>query len=137
MGFVITLGKKFRFSLRGSVTGEDGDGSNTEEFVSKSGRITIAPNDWLPGYHYPPDDIAKRPAPVAVWRVVADFRDQVKCGPVPKDWPQNQPYREFVTVADGLEPGEHELTVIPDPKASFSIQGVEAYNPPMRDGEKR
>ena len=41
------------------------------------------------------------------------------------------PYREYVTVADGLPPGEHELTVIPDGKASFSIHGVEAYNPPM------
>ena len=124
-------GKKFRFSLRGSLTGEDGEGTNTEEFVSKSGRITIEPNDWLGAWHYPPENVAKLPAPVAVWQIVPDFRDQVKCGPVPKDWPQNQSYRQYVTVADGLPPGEHELTVIPDGKASFSIQGVDAYNPPM------
>jgi hypothetical protein len=124
-------GKKFRFNLRGSVTGEDGEGSNTEEFVSRSGRITIEPNDWLPAWHYPPENIAQLPAPKLTWQIVADFRDQVKCGPVPKDWPQNQPYRQYVTVADGLPPGEHELTVVPDPKASFSIQGVDAYNPPL------
>ena len=123
-------GKKFRFSLRGSVTGEDGEGTNTEEFVSKSGRIAIQPNDWLAAWHYPPD-AAKSPAPVAVWQIVPDFRDHVQSGPVPKDWPQNQPYRQYITVADGLPPGEHELTVIPDGKASFSIQGVDAYNPPM------
>jgi hypothetical protein len=124
-------GKKFRFSLRGSLTGEDGEGTNTQEFVSKSGRITIEPNDWLGAWHYPPEDLAKLAAPVAVWRIVPDFLDHVQCGPVPNGWPQNQPYREYVTVADGLPPGEHELTVIPDPKASFSIQGVDAYNPPM------
>jgi hypothetical protein len=125
-------GKKFSFSLRGSVTGEDGEGSNTKEFVSKSGRITIAPRDWLLVGHYPPEDIAQRPAPKAIWRVVADYRDQVKCGPVPKDWPQNQDYFQYVTVADGLAPGEHELTLIPDGKSGgFSIHAVEAFNPPM------
>jgi hypothetical protein len=124
-------GKKFRFSLRGSLTGEDGEGTNTEEFVSKSGRITIEPNDWLGAWQYPPPDLAKLSAPVAVWRIVPDFRDHVQSWPLPNDWPKNQPYRQYVTVADGLPTGEHELTVIPDGKASFSIQGVDAYNPPM------
>ena len=124
-------GKKFRFSLRGSVTGEDGEGTNTQEFVSQSGRITIEPNDWLLAWHYPPENLAKLSPPVVAWRIVPDFLDHVQCGPVPNDWPKNQPYRQYVTIADGLPPGEHELTVIPDGKASFSIQGVEAYNPPM------
>jgi hypothetical protein len=125
-------GKKFRFSLRGSVTGEDGEGSNTEEFVSKSGRITIEPNDWLGAWHYPPPDVDKLPAPKLTWRIVPDFRDQVQCSPAPKDWPQNQDYFQYVTVADGLPPGEHELTVIPDGKSGwFCLHAVEAYNSPL------
>ena len=55
--------KKFSFHLRGSLTGDDGDGTNTETFVSKSGRITIQASDYLEAWHYPPEDLAERPAP--------------------------------------------------------------------------
>lgn len=124
-------GKKFSFTVRGSRTGEDGAGTNTETFVSKSGRITIDPEDWLPGYHYPPPDLAKRPAPTLVWQIVPDHLDQVRSGPVPKDWPANTAYRQYLTVADGLPPGEHELTLTPDGKGSFTLYAAEAYDPPL------
>jgi len=39
-------GKKIHFKLQGSVTGEDGEGWNTERFVSRSQRAIIEPSDW-------------------------------------------------------------------------------------------
>lgn len=39
-------GRKFRFTVAGSVTGADGEGTSEFEFVSKSGRLVIAPDDW-------------------------------------------------------------------------------------------
>ncbi len=39
-------GKKIHFRLQGSVTGEDGEGWNTERFVSNSRRAVLEPSDW-------------------------------------------------------------------------------------------
>ena len=39
-------GTKIHFKVVGSKTGEDGEGWNTERFVSKSGRVIIEPMDW-------------------------------------------------------------------------------------------
>jgi len=39
-------GTKVHFRLSGSVTGDDGEGWSTEDFVSSSGRIRIARQDW-------------------------------------------------------------------------------------------
>jgi len=39
-------GTKIRYKVRGSVTGEDGEGWSTERFVSRSGRAIIEPSDW-------------------------------------------------------------------------------------------
>lgn len=39
-------GKRIHFKVRGSVTGEDGEGFSDNRFVSKSGRVAIDPADW-------------------------------------------------------------------------------------------
>jgi hypothetical protein len=39
-------GKKIHFRVKGSVTGEYGEGWNTDRFVSRSGRVVIEPDDW-------------------------------------------------------------------------------------------
>ncbi len=67
---------KSKFSLRGSLTGEDGQGDTTEPFTSKSGRISIDTSDW----RYNPE--FKPPAPgqpqyAWILQIVPDFRDQV------------------------------------------------------------
>ncbi len=47
-------GKKIHFRVEGSLTGPDGEGWNTERFVSRSGRVVIEPGDyqiaWTLGY---------------------------------------------------------------------------------------
>lgn len=39
-------GKKIHFRVHGTKTGDDGEGWNTEQFVSNSGRVIIEPSDW-------------------------------------------------------------------------------------------
>lgn len=39
-------GKRLHYKLRGSVTGDDGEGLSTERFVSRSQRAIIEPSDW-------------------------------------------------------------------------------------------
>ena len=63
-------GKKFRFTLYGSLTGEDGKGSPGERFVSRSGRIAIEPDDWLIGQDWPPPP--GWPQAKLVWKIVDD-----------------------------------------------------------------
>jgi len=41
---------QFSFTLRGSVTGEDGGGDSEKMFTSKSGRLGILPEDWEGSY---------------------------------------------------------------------------------------
>jgi len=37
----------FDFNVKGSVTGEDGSGVSTQDFVSKSGRLRLDAQDWM------------------------------------------------------------------------------------------
>jgi hypothetical protein len=39
--------KSFDFTVKGSVTGEDGGGSSGRDFVSNSGKLRIAADDWM------------------------------------------------------------------------------------------
>jgi len=136
--------QKFRFTLTGSKTGPDGEGDNSKLFVSKSRRITIKPfpyDDFLPNFK-DADKTKTDLEPVTedmafTWSVKRLFQDEV-CG-IParkgeeyRPW-DNVPYR-YLTVADGLPPGEHELTLIPaysDKKEYFEVDAVEIHCPPL------
>ena len=133
-----------RFKLSGSKTGPDGEGENECKFVSKSGRITILTSDW--GTEVKPADPTK-PAPAAleplktpfemVWHIVPDSLDTIAPKNVwakDRDYYSGMPY-DYVTVADGLPCGIHELTLIPmevaAPNNKFIISGIEAHRPPL------
>jgi hypothetical protein len=124
----ITPGK-FRFSVRGSTTGDDGEGGSGELFTSKSGRIIISPIDWLNTSGYKPSPGGE--PPIMVMQVVADYLDLVACRPDDTAHPNEDIQYRYVTLADGLPPGEHELTLIPSETGSFSLQAVEVFNPPL------
>ena len=133
-----------RFRLTGSKTGLDGEGENDRDFVSNSGRITILTSDWGGDVRTPPGIKAAKPvlAPLKkplqiVWHIVPDGRDTVLCDPdLPpgNDWYSGMPY-SYVTIADGLPCGTHELTLTPlgdiGPHNSFLISGVEVHRPPL------
>jgi len=134
---------RVKFRLVGSRTGFDGEGQNDRKFVSRSGRITILPTDWSTAVQSASD---KEPPPIMqpfakppqiVWHIMLDGCDVVPSGP---GWVQDTDYYsgwpyEYVTVADGLPGGIHELTVTPvpdpNPHRAFIISGVDVHHPPL------
>ena len=65
-----------------------------------------------------------------------DFLDEIHGVPLAQyDW-FKVPY-SYLTVADGLPYGKHELTVIPLGDQPVAIRGVEVYDPPMGGREYR
>jgi hypothetical protein len=96
-------GKFCHFTLRGSVTGEDGEGYSTNHFVSKSGRVVIEPDDWNLAYCV---QVFKRPLPdkhTATWHTVFRGADTA----VPPAAPPGA--ERSVTLAQGLAVGRHVL----------------------------
>lgn len=143
--------QRVRFKLTGSRTGFDGEGQNDKKFVSNSGRITILPTDWTTAVK-PVDEKGPQPdmqpfaKPVQmVWHILPDGLDTIAARNAwikDTDYYSGMPY-EYVTVADGLPCGVHELTLspLPDekiPNLPFVISGVEAHRPPLaRDVSER
>jgi hypothetical protein len=115
-------GKVCRFKVRGSVTGEDGEGVSTNRFVSRSGRVVIEPDDWNVAYSVA---VFKRPLPaghVAKWKSVLRGADVVRA-------PEVGPGVEaVVTVAQGLAPGKHVLELRGG--GVGGVLKVRSYRPP-------
>lgn len=136
--------KHARFQLSGSQTGPDGEGDTDHDFASASGRIFIAADDWgRQSEQVPPnlpDKLDWQPLPEPkqlVWHILPDSLDTVPCDPTWRpdtDYYCGQPYT-YVTVADGLRCGPHELTLKPmpvqDPSQPFVISGVDIHRPPL------
>lgn len=115
-------GKVCHFSLRGSVTCEDGEGVSTNRFVSKSGRVVIEPDDWNVAYSV---TVFKRALPenhIATWKSILRGSDTAAS-------PAASPGTEScVTVAEGLLPGHHVLELC-GAELAGKIQEVRFYNP--------
>jgi hypothetical protein len=130
--------KHFRYRLCGSRTGPDGEGDSESEFVSKSGRIAISPKDIVPVWDKPgvvwkPSDsvpVALSGPAVLAWSIRPDYRDEVRGTDAQSPDGNSIPFT-YVTVADGLPCGRHELTVIPLDGQVFAITAVEVHKPPM------
>lgn len=87
--------KSFRFSVNGSVTGDDGEGESGRDFVSKSGRVAIPKDAW---YVHEAASIVKQTPPDGFqfqWEVTPLALDIVKAG------------SRHATIAIGLKPGPH------------------------------
>jgi hypothetical protein len=115
-------GKFCHFTLRGSVTGEDGKGYSTNHFVSKSGRVVIEPDDWNLAYCVA---VFKRPLPEnhsATWQALLQGADTA----VP---PAASPGAEpCVTLAQGLSPGRH-LVELRGTEIAEQVQAIRFYCP--------
>ena len=107
--------KHFTFTLTGSVSGPDGDGRTDTTFASKSGRVTIAPDDWNVEYALALRGVKPVPDKLTVtFKTVLMGADVV--GP------------KQTLVADGLTNGPHELVLT---GGSEGIDGVRVTRPPL------
>ena len=116
-------GKRWRFTVTGSITGPDGAGDNLTEFVSKSGRVRISPKAHFTGYGTtrPPVGYECR------WKVLPLHADTFDL-PVVTD-----PSREYcTTLIQGIANGKHVLEIRTADGRPAPIQAVRIHKPPYR-----
>lgn len=125
-------GKKFRFRVMGSVTGDDGEGTNTERFVSKSGRIVIDPAEqnwmiaWCLEYRSKKKPVEMPKDFQVTWKVVPHFVDRLDFPAAKNDGSENA-----VTLIQGIANGPHTLRLTPAAGAKLTLQGFRVYQPPL------
>ncbi len=104
----------WKFRLKGSLTGDDGEGFSDKPFVSTSGKVAIEPGDWY--VHEAFQISGKRPPKEFTVRFKSTLRgsDVASAG-------------RAVNVANGLPPGVHNLSLMGVTKGAFVV----VYNPPF------
>jgi hypothetical protein len=131
-------GTHFQFSVRGSVTGPDGEGTSDQVFVSKSGRVVIDPEDWNIAYSFGlmqgpwAKDKSKPPFVlptqiVATWKIVPFFTDTYSTPAIPDPTIETP-----VILAQGLTNGPHELQLIAR-DAPIKIRSLRVYQPSWKE----
>lgn len=115
--------KAVKFAIKGSVTGDDGEGVSTNRFVSKSKRIVLEPGDWNLAYCRA---VFGRAVPAGfkiTWKVLPLFHDDFR-PTVAKD----ATIDNSVVLAQGLTNGKHTVQIRGDGKANLAALRV--YRPP-------
>jgi hypothetical protein len=119
--------KQFRYRVTGSVTGPDGEGNETDTFVSNSGRVVIAGGGnwsrvpWSLTY-------TKKTMPEnykVTWKVVPQFVEALQFPAL-----ENPASERSVTLVKGIPNGPHTVRLTPKPGATLDLAGFRAYRPP-------
>jgi len=115
--------KLLTFTLTGSKTGPDGEGRSDARFVSRSGRIVIAPEDWNASYALALAGIKPVPESFTVkWSVVPRFVDEFSSpGAI------DPAVETTVTLAQGLANTRHTLEITGS--ADTPIIALRVYRP--------
>lgn len=115
----------FSFTIRGSVTGPDGEGSSDAAFLSTSGRVAIAPEAWNVPYAMRLARIDPIPETFTVqWSVVPRFVDEVRSVP---SAPSGAESRQVV--AHGLPNTRHVLEL--RGTSASPIRAIRIHRPPL------
>ena len=110
--------QQMTFSLKGSLTGEDGSGTSESTFVSNSGKITIEPANWFRAKEFAGFPWVKA-GEVLKWKVKCMCKDEV------------QPLATAVTtVLQGIENSQHILKL--KGKGVMDLQGIRVYAPALK-----
>ncbi len=115
-----------RFKIRGSVTGEDGEGISTERFVSRSGRVVIETGDWHLARAYSLRKVLTPAGAVCRWRTLRLARDEYT-PPAIEDATREHP----VVLASGLTNGKHRLELIVETGEPPLLDGIRVFKPPL------
>ena len=109
----------FAFALHGSLTGDDGVGTNTMIFRSNSGRVVLHPEDWSLQYSVPGFTVS--------WDAVPLGTDTVYATP-----PADDRIESVITVAQNLADGFHLLLLNATGSGTPAIRAVRVYSPAER-----
>ncbi len=106
------------FSLRGSLTGEDGTGTSERTFTSNSGKIIIDSTQWFRAKEFARFPWVK-PGDVLKWKVKGMCKDEVT--PIAS---------AVTTVVQGVENTGHRLKL--SGKGVKDLQGIRVYEPALK-----
>lgn len=115
---------QFKFQVYGSKTGFDGEGSSTQRFVSRSGRVVIDPDDWWL------DDAAQftqrpfAPGFQIRWRVDPLFTDVYVPPPV-----TDPAIAVTTTLAQNLSNSRHMLELLTNTGQPLPLDAIRVYRP--------
>jgi hypothetical protein len=116
-------GKKWDFSVSGSVTGPDGSGHSDQPFKSNSGRVKIDAAAWFRAF-FPP-----LPEGYTIhWKVLPMFFDTYTAPKIEDATKENA-----ITIVQGIANGKHTLEIIAEsPGALPGIAAVRTYRPAVK-----
>jgi hypothetical protein len=124
--------KDFSFRISGSVTGEDGRGSGTKDFVSKSGRVQISGDDaenggdWHLGRSYRVLKTTVRKGDLIQWKTYSASIDQLIMNP--EDYATGG---KSVRLFQGLPPGQHTLAITGRHFDPSVVKEFNVFKPPL------
>ena len=116
--------KQCKFEIAGTKTGPDGEGDTEHKFVSNSGRISIAFEDWNLEYAFKTFKTKLPPGFKIEWKVVPHFVDELKLEPI-----KDRSLETTVTLVQGLKNTQHKLELIGGPDTPIS--SIRIYEPPV------
>lgn len=110
--------QQMQFSLKGSITGEDGTGTSERTFTSNSGKIVIDSTQWFRAKEFAKFPWVKQ-GDVLKWNVKCMCKDEVT--PV---------VSAVTTVVQGVENRQHRLKL--SGKGLKDLQGISVYEPALK-----
>jgi hypothetical protein len=116
--------KTFRYSVSGSVTGDDGEGQSDQDFVSRSRRVQIAKGDWFTGFSKETMIVGFK----ANWEARLQSQDSYQTPLTP-----NAATQYATTLAQGFSNAPHNLELVARSGKRPAITAIRVYEPPLRD----
>ena len=115
--------KSFRYSVSGSVTGEDGEGQSDADFVSRSGRVKIDKGDWFTGFSKDTITVGFK----TTWEARLQSIDSYQTPLTP-----NAASEYATTLAQGFSNAAHTLELVASDGRQPAITAIRVYEPPLR-----
>ena len=125
-------GTTFRYSVSGSVTGPDGEGSRGATFVSNSGRVVLdAATNWGQMASSLRQLKKEMPDPFeASWEVVPLFAEKLQFAPL-----EDRAKERTTTLVQGIPNGPHTVCLTPLGGVPLHLAGFRIYRPPIPETE--
>jgi hypothetical protein len=119
--------KTFEFSVKGSTTGDEGSGSSAQNFVSKSGKVSIDADDWMIERAFEVKHIPLHTPFEVFWSVnyVCDGSPEVI-----RNGEEAIQYR--YVLATGLPNASHIVKLQLSAGDLMNVTEFRAYNPPLQ-----
>jgi hypothetical protein len=114
----------FTFSVSGSLTGPDGEGSSRTRFVSNSGRVVIDPGDWGLILTMIYSRTAPPPGYQVTWQAVRHFLPEFE----PQAFP-NPAFEISEPIAIGLSDGPHIVRFIAEDGYGGGVRALRTFSP--------